>query len=136
MESEMLVILVSLACVPLLALECLRWHHCQGDYHKVTRKAFWLASTSSVFWSLLGDYVSAVYPGGSWSFYLMLLASMAYIGYCARKAFAPRGAAIAWGVCLLLSIMAASVMSKGDWVTLRDEVSATGSLSRFRGGMH
>ena len=82
----MLIILLPLACVPLLGLESMRWHHRHGQ-HRLLRKAFWLAWTSSVLWSLLGDYVSAVYAGWSWLFYVLLAAGAAYIGICAWKLY-------------------------------------------------
>lgn len=132
----MLIILLALACVPLLALECLRWHYHEGHY-RVLRKAFWLASSSSVFWSLLGDYVSAVHAGWLWFFYFLLAAGTSYTGICAWKTYEKRHrwrrTAIALLVYIIVFSSVAWLMPDWLWITLRENVAAMGSLSHLRG---
>jgi surface polysaccharide O-acyltransferase-like enzyme len=135
----MLIILVLLACVPLLSLECLRWHFCQDNY-RVLRKAFWLAFTSSVFWAFLGDYVSTVYDGWSWFFYLLLIAGVAFTGTCAWKTYEKRqrrrNTALALLAYVFVFSLAAWLVPDSVWITLRENVAATGSLSHWRGPLH
>jgi len=136
----MLLILLLLACVPLLGLEPLRWHHRHGN-HRILRKAFWLASTSSVLWALLGDYVSTIYAGWFWfSYFLLGSTGAAFTGSCAWKAYAKRQrkrrAALAVLAYVLVFSLTAWLVSDSIWVALREDVAATGSLSRFRGPLH
>ena len=132
----MLIILLLLACVPLLGLEPLRWHHRHGN-HRILRKAFWLAATSSVFWGLLGDYVATTYPGWSWFFYLLLLAGAAYTGACAWKAYEKsqrqRRTTLAVLAYVLVFSLTAWMISDSVWASFRESAAAMGSLSHMRG---
>ena len=135
----MLILLQPLACVPLLGLEVLRWHHCQGD-HCILRKAFWLAWTSSVLWSLLGDYVAAAYPRWSWLFYALLAAGVVYTGICAWKLYEKNQrrerTALAILAYILIFSLVAWLMPDSIWIMLRENIAATGSLSHWRGPLH
>ncbi len=135
----MLIILLPLACFPLLGLESMRWHHHHGQ-HRLLRKAFWLAWTSSVLWSLLGDYVSTAYPSWSWLFYLLLAAGASYTGFCAWKLYEKSQRQR----CTIRTILAyvlvfnliAWLMPDTGWIMLQEKVAATGSLSHWRGPLH
>lgn len=135
----MLIILLPLACVPLLGLESMRWHHRHGD-HRLLRKAFRLAWTSSVFWSLLGDYVSEAYAGWTWLYYLLLAAGTAYTGICAwmlyEKGQRLRRTVVTLFAYILVFSLIAWLMPDSIWVALRDNVAATGTLSHWRGPLH
>ena len=132
----MLIILLPLACVPLLGLESMRWHHRHGQ-HRILRKAFWLAWTSSVFWSLLGDYVSEAYAGWSWLFYLLLAAGAAYTGLCAWKLYkkSQRRRRTVFTVLAYVVVfsLTAWLMPDSLWIALRQNIAAMGSLSHLRG---
>ena len=83
--------------------------------------------------ALLAGLLTAVLCG-SLSFFV-LLRRLAFVGSgVAHAAFG--GVAIAVGACLLIFVITASVMSDAAWITLRDQVAATGGLSHFRGGIH
>ena len=135
----MLIILLPLACFPLLGLESMRWHNHHGQ-HRLLRKAFWLAWTSSVLWSLLGDYVSTAYPSWSWLFYLLLAAGASYTGICAWKLYEKsqrqRCTVRALLAYVLVFNLIAWLMPDTGWIMLQEKVAATGSLSHWRGPLH
>ncbi|MCX5797893.1 MAG: hypothetical protein NTY77_20575 [Elusimicrobia bacterium] len=134
-----LLFLVPLACVPLLGIECVRWHHRHGN-HGVLRKAFWLAFSSSLLWSLLGDYVSVTYAGWSRLSYLLLPAGAVYTGVCAWKLYRKnqhkRRTALAVLAYVLIFNLTGRLIQASTWVEFREQVQSMGSLSRLRGPLH
>jgi len=132
----MLLLLLALACVPFLGLVTLHWQRKTGNC-RIMGKAFGFAFSASVLWALLGDYVSVVYPGGTWIFYLLLVAGAAYPATCAWRDSGPgrreARAALAALVYLLVFSLTAFLVSADTWQDLHERAQSLGSLSNLRG---
>jgi hypothetical protein len=139
MESEMIILLLILAALPLMGLESLRWY-CKEGNPRVCRKALWLAASSSVFWALLGDYVGTAYHGWGWVSPLLLCVGGFYAWKCAGHYFtdAADRRPVRHVLLAYIAVFIAVVWIVPDWLWLKlqDHIGATGALSRYRGPLN
>ncbi|MCX5797894.1 MAG: hypothetical protein NTY77_20580 [Elusimicrobia bacterium] len=77
----MVPILLILALVPFLSLVPIHWFVSTGE-RNCLRKAFWFAFSGSVFWALLGAYLSTLLPAWTWFSYLLLLGGSSLSAAC------------------------------------------------------
>ncbi|MBI5239870.1 MAG: hypothetical protein HY926_05320 [Elusimicrobia bacterium] len=135
----MLILLLLLAGLPLLGLESLRWSR-QQDNPRAGRKALWLAGSSSVLWSLLGDYVGTAWAGWGWLTPLLFCAGIGYMAHCASRRCIVSGGRrglvrilIAYAAVFALAVW---LFPDWLWLALHENVGPTGALSRWRGPLH
>jgi len=132
----MFILLLALAGIPLLGLETLRWYHKTGN-RRILRKAFRLAFAASVFWSLLGDYISTVYVGWLWLFYSLMAVGAGFTGLCAWYCFAKHRSrsrtlmAVLAFICVF--ILVDWLVPDAVWLDFHDQEQAFGLLSRLHG---
>ena len=132
------IILAILACMPLLGLEPLRWHHHHGT-KRLLPKAFWLAFSASVFWSWFSDYISAAYVGWDWLFYFLMAAGAAFSGYCHWKAYEKRRSRLGTASVVLafvfVYVLTAASVSDMFWLGFRGPPQRIQGLSAFQLGL-
>jgi|GEM_PF-2839234 len=129
-------ILLVLALLPLLGLVCLHWHFKTCNIHPL-RKAFWLAFSASVFWSLLANYIAAIFPGWGWLIYVMLAAGTAYMGTCAWHIYDKRQCRLrhtltATGAFAVIFGLIFWLIPNDLWLVINENAPAAGDVSRLR----
>jgi hypothetical protein len=139
MKVEMLIILLLLAGLPLLGLESLRWSR-QQENQRAGRKAVLLVGSSSVLWALLGDYVGATCDGWGWLSALLLCVGLSLTAHCTRRCFrtteGKRPLVRSLLIYAAIFILVTWLIPDWLWQSIRDQVGATGALSRLRGPLN